>query len=111
MTARRGGVAIVALAIAGVVAACGSKEPTHTPTGGPISCRADAECALMNRTCCACCASSPSAIPVVEREREEARCARTSCQACPPGIDCPSVASMGDFVARCVDGTCKAVPR
>ena len=60
--------------------------------------------------CCNCCPSNPTAIPVEEHKRQELHCASVNC-ACPKNIECPAAASVLDFVARCVEGTCKAVPK
>ncbi len=104
--------AALAIGAIGVAVACGEKEPTHTPAGGRISCRADADCVVVGSTgCCTCCPSNPTAIPVEEHTRQQNHCASVSCAACPKGIECPATASIMDFVARCIEGTCRATPR
>lgn len=102
--------AACAIGAIAVAVACGGKEPTHTPQGGRISCHADADCVLSTGGCCNCCPSNPTAIPVEEHKRQELHCASVNC-ACPKNIECPAAASVLDFVARCVEGTCKAVPK
>ncbi len=95
-----------------VIVACAS-SPSRTPAGGPVSCHDDGDCTVTDfGGCCACCKAEPRALPVVELQRQQQLCAAASCAACDPNIQCPSVTKRAaDFVAKCKDGTCAAVPR
>src|SRR5262245_56967326 len=103
----------LALVTFALVVACGSSSaPGRTPSGGYVSCTADTDCVVTTRTgCCACCPGEPRALPKGKLEKQEARCAATSCAPCSDRLDCPSSAPATAFVAACKDGTCAAVPR
>jgi len=98
--------------VASIVTACGGGEaPTRTPAGGLVTCRADADCVLSEQAggCLGCCKSNPLALPKDEYERQQRKCANVGMVACDPNIECPKVAPLSQYVARCKEGTCAAV--
>jgi hypothetical protein len=98
--------------VAAVVTACGGGDaPARTPAGGLVTCRADADCVLSEHagSCIACCKSNPLALPKDEYERQQRKCENLGMVACAPNIECPKVAPISEFVAKCKEGTCAAM--
>jgi hypothetical protein len=97
--------------VTAVITACGGGDPpTRTPAGGLVTCRADADCVLTDHTSCnRCCASNPLALPKDKHERQQNLCAAVDMEPCAPNIECPKVAPLSQYVAKCKEGTCAAV--
>lgn len=100
------------LLLLAVFSACGGAEKGKTPSGVQASCAVDADCVVSDMSdCCARCRDAPHAVPKLDYERQERRCAVIDCTPESGPLECPKVDAKEGYVATCRAGICAAAKR